>query len=72
MRKLSKQVDELHAWHNREDEDGVKVWYVRKSLEDAISKLADNLEQQTAVLSDMHRSLSEHRELDEKRWANNG
>jgi deoxyribodipyrimidine photolyase-like uncharacterized protein len=40
VNKVVKQIDELHAWHNKEDDDGVKVWYVRKSLEDAIEKLA--------------------------------
>ena len=22
-------ITELHGWHNKEDEDGVKIWYIR-------------------------------------------
>ena len=31
----------------------MKVWYVRRSLEEAISKLADNIEKQTSVLQSL-------------------
>ena len=33
-------IKELHEWHAREDDEGIKVWYVRKSLGDAIDKIA--------------------------------
>ena len=33
-------IKELHEWHSREDDEGIKVWYVRKSLGDAIDKIA--------------------------------
>lgn len=42
---------ELHEWHDHSDADGVKVWYVRRSLEDAINRLADNVAKQTEVFS---------------------
>ena len=38
-RRLCRQVNDLWVWHNKEDDDGVKVWYVRRSLENAIEKL---------------------------------
>jgi len=38
IRHLTK---ELHTWHDRRDEDGVPVWYIRRSLEDSIEKLAE-------------------------------
>ena len=47
------QVKELHDWHAREDEDGVKVWYVRRSLEHAIEKLASAITQQANVLTEI-------------------
>ncbi len=49
--KIKDDVEDLHEWHNKEDDDGVKVWYVRRSLEDAISKLADNISRQTEVFA---------------------
>lgn len=47
---MSDKLDDLHEWHDKEDVDGVKVWYMRKSLEDAILKLGDNVDRQTRVL----------------------
>ena len=32
-------VEELHEWHNHSDADGVKVWWVRRSLEQVIKEL---------------------------------
>lgn len=37
-------LKDLHVWHAKEDEEGVKVWYVRKSLEDAVQRLADAID----------------------------
>lgn len=53
--KISKQVDELHAWHDIVDDEGVKIWYVRRSLEEAISKLHTSIDKQTEVLANMVR-----------------
>jgi hypothetical protein len=39
--ELKSQIRDLHDWHSKEDEDGVKVWYVRKSLVDAIENLGN-------------------------------
>jgi hypothetical protein len=47
---MSDQLEDLHEWHDKEDVDGVKVWYMRKSLEDAIIKLGENVDRQTRVL----------------------
>ena len=54
VRKIAKEIEELHKWHDREDEDGVKVWYIRKTLETAIETLADNISMQTKLLEKMH------------------
>lgn len=55
VEKIERQTQELHDWHNKEDEEGVKIWYVRRSLEDAISRLSTAIETQTQVLTDMSR-----------------
>lgn len=62
---VAKQIQDLHEWHNKTDDDGVKVWYVRRSLEKAIDKLGDNLELQTKLLSEMHHVLLQLRKDDE-------
>jgi hypothetical protein len=42
-------VARLYEMHNRKDNDGVYVWYVRRSLEEAIVKLGENIDKQTVV-----------------------
>lgn len=68
MKKLAKQSDDMYDWHNKSDGDGVKVWYVRQSLENALrdnakatEAIARNIELQTRLLEEMiqnQRSLS--------------
>ena len=41
---------ELHEWHNKEDADGVKIWYIRQSLADVITTFAASVEAQTKAL----------------------
>lgn len=50
----------MFDWHDKNDEDGVKIWYVRRSLEEALHEnvrainiLAKNSEMQTKLLEDM-------------------
>lgn len=51
IEKLVRMIDDLHKWHSKTDEDGVPVWYMRRSFEAAINKLADNIEKQTIVFT---------------------
>jgi hypothetical protein len=48
---LCQQTADLHEWHDMRDSEGVMLWYVRRSLEEAIVKLADNIGEQTRVLN---------------------
>jgi len=49
--EIHEWVKDLHKWHDKQDKDGVPVWYYRSSLEDAINKLGDNIEKQTNIFS---------------------
>lgn len=62
-KKVSRQIDDLWKWHAKEDDEGVKIWYVRRSLEDAIEKLAQNIGQQTQILQQMHQELVTERQI---------
>jgi hypothetical protein len=67
VEKIDMKVDGLlqtnktmYDWHDKNDEDGVKIWYVRRSLEEALHEnvkainiLAKNSEVQTRLLEDM-------------------
>lgn len=50
--ELMAMTRQLHKMHDKCDEDGVPVWYVRRSLEQAIGRLADNVDKQTAVFQE--------------------
>lgn len=57
----------MYDWHDKSDEDGVKIWYVRRSLEEALQEnvrainiLAKNSETQTRLLEDM---INQNREI---------
>lgn len=44
---------ELFKMHNVKDEDGVPVWYLRRSLESAIEKLVVSISAQTDVFKEL-------------------
>ena len=46
MREIYHWLKDLYAWHSVEDEDHVKVWYIRKSfymMMEQLSKANDNI-----------------------------
>jgi len=58
--ELSKQSKDMYEWHDKSDADGVKIWYVRQSLENALrdnakatEAIARNIELQTRLLEEM-------------------
>lgn len=64
--EIKKETHELWIWHNKEDDDGVKVWYVRSSLERAITDLSKSITKfgemavhQTEVLSHLTAEIKE-------------
>lgn len=71
-RKMLRQVHEwsrdLHAWHDVSDPDGVKIWYNRRSLEEAVDRLATTIEKMSEfqraefeVLKEMARDMRDLR-----------
>ena len=57
LAKIGRQVDDLHDWHDETDADGVKFWYVRRSLEDALHSLSENISLETKLLDRIDRRL---------------
>ena len=72
LQKLARQQEDLWQWHAREDDEGVKVWYVRRSLEDAIKELSLSIRTQTEVMAQLASKVGsmqyeiEHLYLDKK------
>ena len=57
LQRIGRQVDDLHDWHDETDADGVKIWYVRRSLEDALHSLSENISLETKLLDRIDRRL---------------
>lgn len=56
-------VQALHSMHDQKDSDGVYIWYVRRSLEDAINQLAVNIDRQTDVFKELVTQLKTERDI---------
>jgi hypothetical protein len=57
---VAREVHTMYEWHDKDDQDGVKVWYIRQSLENvlrdnasAVAAIAKNSELQTRLLEEM-------------------
>lgn len=73
LAKVVQQVHDLHAWHDKDNDDGVKIWYNRRSIEALIKSTAEaqrNLtrlvealirmgESQTAAMTSIQQVLSD-------------
>lgn len=62
IKQMIRQVDTLYRWHDKEDEEGVKIWYVRLSLEKALMKLAESIELQTKIFKELSLDVAESKE----------
>jgi hypothetical protein len=62
LAKMARQVERLAELHAKTDEDGVPVWYVRRSLEQAIVSLHEAIRAQTDLLRELTREIRHLRE----------
>ena len=53
--EISQQVHDLHRWHDVTDEEGVRLWYSRRSVERAVEKIAESQATQTRLLENLAR-----------------
>lgn len=65
--KMAQQIERLDEMHAKTDEDGVPVWYVRRSLEKAVIDLNEAIRHQTELLQALTQELKETRR-DIIRW----
>jgi len=50
---LLRDVGALYDMHNVKDQDGTYIWYVRSSLEEAISKLTESIITQNIIFREL-------------------
>jgi len=53
FKKVADDVRWLREIHDVRDSDGTPIWYVRRSLEEAIGKLAENIKAQTELFKEL-------------------
>lgn len=56
VRKMAEQVKDLHDWHSVTDEEGVKIWYVRRSFYETLERLHATEEKIAGILQELVRS----------------
>lgn len=69
LNDMAVQIRDLHDWHSKTDQDGVPVWYVRRSLEEAIDKLAENIQKQTDAFTRLVWEIQRQLDAQEKKSA---
>ncbi len=52
LSEMKAQIKDLHEWHSVVDKDGVKIWYVRSSLESAVSDMTKAIQTMTDAWKD--------------------
>ncbi len=71
---IKDKVDDLHEWHNKTDQDGIPLWYVRRSLEESIRELGEKIylqiEIQTEILRHMEKMEEYYRNKPKKEGSN--
>lgn len=50
LKQQLKHMEDMYVWHSKEDSDGVKVWYLRSSLEKTLDRLSDTLTKQNELI----------------------
>ncbi len=55
LKEVHQQVHDLHQWHDITDEEGVRLWYSRRSVERAVEKIAEAQVTQTKLLENLAR-----------------
>jgi hypothetical protein len=63
VRRMAHQIDELHEMHEVFDQDGVRVWYVRRSFYEMMEKSSEALQKISALLPAM---LDNQRKMDDR------
>lgn len=53
--EIHQGVHDLHQWHDVTDEEGVRLWYSRRSVERAVEKIAESQVTQTKLLENLAR-----------------
>jgi len=59
--KMARQIDRLDELHAKTDEEGVPVWYIRRSLEKALVDLNEAIRNQTELLQQLTQEIKETR-----------
>lgn len=54
--KCFAEIEDLHKWHDVTDEDGVRLWYVRQSLEKSLVRLDTTMDKLSETVAAQSRA----------------
>lgn len=60
LKKMEERQKTMYDLHNVKDREGVPIWYVRSSLEEAIKKLVTSIDNQTNLVSALVHEVRSH------------
>jgi len=60
MREMARQVGDLHEWHSQRDDDGVFVWWIRRSFYKALEQNTQALEKLASLVAEFTREQHEN------------
>ena len=60
LKKMEEREKIMFDLHNVKDREGVPIWYVRSSLEEAIKKLVASIDNQTMLVSALVHEVRNH------------
>ena len=60
LKKMEEREKIMFDLHNVKDREGVPIWYVRSSLEEAIKKLVTSIDNQTLLVSALVHEVRNH------------
>lgn len=55
----SQQTQDLHEWHNVQDDEGEKLWYVKRDFGKAIDRISENMERMMKKIDERFKKLEE-------------
>lgn len=48
------KTNSMYEWHNKDDQDGTKIWYFKRSFKDSLDTLIETIRKQNEVINHLN------------------
>ena len=63
---MDDKINDLHKWHDQKDTDGIFSWYVPRSFETVLEKLAVNISANTEMVKEHTYIIGQQKDVQKK------